>query len=509
MHSQKTTLWENSRAHEKAEGGFLEISVPQLLMVFWAYKEGHLSLKGLHLWFAGHEIKKTRLNLEDWQSPNYHSREFQRLVGGTDRALREGFDQLRKLGLMTCSDSSIEFATSPDQLNVEDLSTFWPMLNAVNKTRRGTKLKIPRRLVMLIAGGARRGLVATLISQFIWCLFNKRIDGKYQIDPTGCCKASWIVKVFGVCERAVEEQRRHLVRLGVLLPEKQDEWHKHDYGLKLSINLRWDRPDKAVDNRRKEAEVDAVGEGGHPEECRESATPTSEICADSATPYINPHLLSSRELLRNPHPTSGRRIGIKESFKDEKKPRMRKIVDPDLVQMWRLLELFEEAIKRKLFHRTERELLLFISAAEHARVIGDDNPRGLFASMIWNRKDPKWAYVTQSDEDAAIQRIKAHFHPRDERKLAPRPERIVVKAELSEDAKLVQAARQVASKRRLSDPFRVIQQHHPEWTRDRYQAAAEEIENVRFERTMASRGESAGFSPAGDITGGILEGMDW
>ncbi len=48
MQSQNTeTLWENGRAHTKAVGGVVQISVPQLPMAFWAYKHHHISLKAI------------------------------------------------------------------------------------------------------------------------------------------------------------------------------------------------------------------------------------------------------------------------------------------------------------------------------------------------------------------------------------------------------------------------------------------------------------------------------
>ena len=507
MHSQGTqTLWETNRAQPKPEGGFVQITVPELLMAYSAYQERHISLKALHLWFAGHELVKTRLNLEDWQSPNFSSKEFKRLIGGTDRAMRRAFRELRAVGLMTCSESSIELATSPDQLRIDELSTFWAMLNAVPKSRRDKKLKIPRRLLLLAAGGARKGLVATLIAQFIWCLFNKQIDGEYQILPTGNCKSSWIAKTFGLTTRAVEEQRRHLVNLGVLIPEDQEQWHLNRYGRRYSVNLRWNRPDKAVDNSKIDAVEDAVGEGGDTQECRQSSTPSPEIGAKSSTP-LNQHLLSSREL-NNQHPSSARPAGIKNSFSEEKKPFIKRLVKSDLNQTSRLLELYEQTVRQGGFRSNEHERMLFVSAAEHARVIGTENPCGLFASMIRNRNDRKWAYITQGDEDAAISRIKAYFRPETEREPVTRPERNLTKPELSDDAKLVRAAQKIAADKGIRNAFRLIKPHHPQWTQERYDTALSELEDTRFQRSMAPSGDgrsSSEMSRANEV----LAGCEW
>ncbi len=504
MRSQNTeTLWKNSRAHTKAVGGFLEITVPQLLMAYWAYLRQHISLKALHVWFAAWELKKTRLNLEDHQTPKFRIREFQTLVGGTERIIKKALRELEAVGLMKCSQSSIEHAISPDQLLVDDLSTFWAMLAKVPASRRDKKLKIPRRLVLLAAGGARKGLIATLIGQFIWCLFNRKINGQYQIVPTGNCKSSWIADVFGLTTRAVEEQRRHLVHLGVLIEEEQEQWHLNRFGRRYSINLRWERPDRAVDNSNPKA----VGEGGA---CVESSTPQAENGTESSTPCLNQHLLSSREL-KNPHPPSGRPMEIKKSFKEVKMPTLNLVVDADLHRTSRLFELFDQAVARGWFHQHPHERLLFVSAAEHSRVIGVDNPCACFASMIRNRNDKKWAYITQADEDAAISRIRDYFRPDERRKPAVRPERTVVKVELTEDAKLARAARQIAATKRITDPFRLIKPHHPEWTRERYDRALAELNHADFERSLALNGAGGaltGMSTAEDVleTVGVVGG---
>jgi hypothetical protein len=63
-------------------------------------------------------------------------------------------------------------------------------------------------------------------------------------------------------------------------------------------------------------------------------------------------------------------------------PTLRHIVPEDLQDTARLLALFEHAQREGLIGKSDGERLTFISLAEHARVVGTQNPCGLFAEIL-------------------------------------------------------------------------------------------------------------------------------
>jgi hypothetical protein len=72
-----------------------------------------------------------------------------------------------------------------------------------------------------------------------------------------------------------------------------------------------------------------------------------------------------------------------------------------------LLILFDEATNQGLTAGSESARLQFVATAEHALVIGAQNPCGLFVHLIRRRL---WYFITQDDEDAANKRLKWHLY---------------------------------------------------------------------------------------------------
>jgi hypothetical protein len=82
-------------------------------------------------------------------------------------------------------------------------------------------------------------------------------------------------------------------------------------------------------------------------------------------------------------------------------------VPEDLQETARLLTLFEQAQTHGLIGKSDSERLTFLGLAEHAKVVGASNPCGLFAALV---RRQCWHFVTDSDEDAAHQRLKAYLY---------------------------------------------------------------------------------------------------
>src|SRR5512135_974523 len=223
-----------TQTRRKPEGGFAFFSVIQLVMAWTAFREARINLRELRVYFALAEMKSRRCGCQDDQRPpEFTPREIRKLVGGAGGE-REAVHKLLSVGLLRqVTKTNIEFATGPEELRFEPETLDETLASIPNHDRR---VPVPRRIVRLIAGGARRTLIATILGHLIRCLFYKH--GLCQ--PKGCVKASWIADVFGISERAVKEQRQHLVALGWLLPQKTPQPTLNVHGLWLAINLAWD-----------------------------------------------------------------------------------------------------------------------------------------------------------------------------------------------------------------------------------------------------------------------------
>ena len=241
----------DSEPRRKPEGGFAFFSVMQLVMAWTALREGKISLKELRIYFALAEMKSRRCGARDDAAPEFTPLELRFLVGG-EGGEREAVRKLLAVGLLReVSKTSIEFATDPSELRFLP-ETLDATLDLISHPDR--RVPVPRRIIRLIASGARRTLIATILGHLIRCLFYKQ----GECHPKGCCKASWIAEVFGVCERAVKRQRKHLVELGWLLPQKTCQRTLNTHGVWLAINLAWNGPTTAKETEHEQPVVEQL-----------------------------------------------------------------------------------------------------------------------------------------------------------------------------------------------------------------------------------------------------------
>lgn len=454
-------------AEERPVGGYCLISVLQLSMVWWAYKRGLIRWVDLRVWFACWEIVSRRCELRPSELRRYEVGELEGIVGGVggrkvsaDTRRGESIRRLQRAGLIVWSESAIQFPASPDRMPVEDLSDLWAMHQRIQNRKR--RVPVPRRIVREIAAGFSPVIVATVLGHLLRCLyFTKQRGWQYE----GCCKASFVSDVFNVDERGVRRARKHLEEIGWLRLEESEHWHRQRYGGRAAIDPTWSRPVTYESSEETElpgriAEFPARLPGPVPEE-----------------------KLSSRS--KNQKPATRGPIGFSAGKDWEKKPTMRHVELWDLKNTDRLLVLFEDATEKGVLQNSEHDRLLFVAAAERALMKGTINPCGFFVRVV---RSQLWHHVTQGDEDAAHQRLKTHFYG-DVRKREKEPARRFKPPtiKLSEDARMVSAAMNVAQAKRLSgDPFYLLRQMSPEWNRERWDAASDELERARFARFQAN-----------------------
>ena len=446
----------------KPAGGFNLLSVTQLMMAWCAFRGGHMGLKELRVYFALTEMQARRCGAKDGQTPEFALDELRKLVGGAGgEPLRESLRRLKRVGLIrTLSKETIELSTDPDELTFDQT----PVQAALDKIPNHDRLvPVPRRIVRLIAGGARRTLIATLLGHLIRCLFYRR----GMVYPSGAVKASWVADVFGVSERRVHEQRQHLIELGVLIALDTPQRVLNRYGQWAAFNLDWSpvvaTSTKALAEAPPEAtEAPTVEEGRgaatvppepSPLPAEELSPLPAEFPPQPVTPIENSEPLREVETRK---PASGGPAGFSQTDREEKtpEPTLRNVRPEDLQDPARLMTLHGQAVSEGAISNSEADRLNFFGAANHARVIGSINPPGLFVRIV---RSKLFGFLTQADEDAARAQIRNLLYPKTAPEQSPRggPPRALSGPSLSDDARFVRDITRVLKQRGVPESSRL------------------------------------------------------
>ncbi|MBV8457221.1 MAG: hypothetical protein JO122_11470 [Acetobacteraceae bacterium] len=476
-------------APRKPAGGYRLIPVLLLVMAWWCYRAKRIRLADLRAYFACHEMAARRcLSRQAGFPAHFTTAELARLAGTTQRRARASLHRLEAAGLLRWAEDEIGFAGSPEALHAEDLAGFWAMFEKIRNRKR--QIPVPRRILRLMAGGARPALIATILGLLCRCLYRR--GGRLR--ARGRCKASWIADTFGVDLRRVKAARRELIALGWLLPARSAQWSLNRWGRLYHINLAWDRrregtaaPASTPDTGRELPPPPAAfaPELPPPDSHREPVKDDkhqkpalggpSGVCIpapmqeEPAVTAPAPALPPAAAL-----PTSPPVAGPPPAPLPE--PTLRDVRIEDLKDTGRTLELHRQAVAAGLVTGSEADRLRFVAAAEHARAIGTTNPCGLFVRLVRGRL---WAFLTGADEDAANARLKRHLHgaPRPPSGTPPAP---APRPVLSPDARLVAAvlgaARQSGYR---GDAFYLLKREHPEWSRERWARAVAELGGAR------------------------------
>ena len=115
--------WQRAK---KPYGGFIFMTVTQICMVWWCYRERHITLKDLRIWFALQEMIPRRCEQKPGDKREFTPREVNTLISGG--GAKQGIDTLLTCGLLReFSETTITFATSPGQLRIDDLESLHAM----------------------------------------------------------------------------------------------------------------------------------------------------------------------------------------------------------------------------------------------------------------------------------------------------------------------------------------------------------------------------------------------
>lgn len=449
------------QAPAKPAGGFRFISVLQLVLAWWCYKQGLIRLVDLRVYFACQEAAARRQNSERQGIPSEHNfLEIARLAGLSLKRAKESIKKLQAAGLLVWSVEKINFAASPDAVPLEDLSGFWALFHSI--ANNGRQVPVPRRIMRLLASGARPALIAAILGHLLRCLYYR--NGR--CEPRGRVKSSWIASTFGVDLRRVKEARAQLIEMGWLIALEAGQTALNRWGKHLVINLNWSRLDRLPPRPQAPKESGAAGAGREscpsplPSPASAASSPpaaqtrASETCAGTLAPaqarpeagncaasanrsafppgnprvpdqkpshaaYSGPGGACERSDAHN-HPSGptgpenapGRpNLGptapaSRAAAQALPSPTLKNVRLEDLKDSARLLILFELAVQAGLVSNSERDRLRFFAAAEHALAVGTKNPPGLFMRIV---RSKLWRFITQDDEDAANERLKRHF----------------------------------------------------------------------------------------------------
>ena len=351
----------------KPGGGFCLVSGTSLLRAWAAYRSGDLRLMDLRVWFGCFELVARRCVAKKGIRPKYTVDEVRSLVGGAGgEHLRHSIARLERLGLVIWGETCITLPRPDLASNDLDLAL---MCEQVTNHRR--LVPVPRRIIRLMAGGARRVVIATILGHLLRCLYYR--NGRCEAE--GSCKSSWIAEVFNVGLRNVKSARQHLVRIGWLEPVNRRQAYLNRFGKRMRINLDWSRNDISGESKRSPRPAD--------------------FTTGSAPPY-NDKKLSSR-IYMNQKPEHGP-TGVFKKTARAGSPTLRHVVPDDLRDPRRLDDLRRQALKAGLVNDSECDRLRFFAAAEHAKAIGTRNACGLFATLVRRKL---WQFSTHDDEDSA------------------------------------------------------------------------------------------------------------
>jgi hypothetical protein len=495
-------------------GGFVLVPVASLIGAWRGCRSAPLGIGDFRAWLACHEMKARRCVVQEGRAPTYAYAELARLTGVSEKRAKFSVNRLVGSGFLNWSDQVIGFP-EPDTQD-----------DSLADTIGGGKgsLAIPRRMLRFLVTGARPALIATVLAILLRCLSR----GRGGFKSRGRVKASWIAQLFDVDLRRVKQARRELIDMGWIVPEETDQWCENRWGRAYSIDLSWDRiatpggrrlpPPPAPDGRRlpppdsdpeplredKNQEPASGGPAGFqiqeaaeeqipqpslpmPRATESSAIPaeTTVVHAPSVAvkiePACPPPALVATEARTSPSRVEpGRPALIRDGAGGTSlpAPTLNDVRVEDLKDTGRLLVLLAPAIARDLVGTSEADRLRFVAAAEHALTVGKGNPPGLFIYLIRGRL---WRYLTQEDEDRASRRLKLHQFgpPREVGGGGLRPGAAMGPGQ-SEDARLVRELRGAMIRAGIfRDPFPALQARDPGWTRERWDAALAELEEVR------------------------------
>ncbi len=475
--------WQRAK---KPYGGFIFMTVTQICMVWWSYRERHITLKDLRVYFALREMVARRCEKDPDVPETYTPREANNLISGG--GAKASIAKLHALGLTDFSENRISFATSPSQLRIDDLDGLTDMIAKVRNNAR--RVPVPRQIGRLICSCWKPTVIATALGHLFTGFYYKQ----GQCVSGGSCKASDIADIFSLDIRSIKAARKFLTEglkqkasgLSWLILHDTPQWKLNKDGQGFLINLDWKRQDleagRATAETAPPVDNSTVAEDKRP-------PPAAQNDAKSPPPYIltqNPiqEVNNKTPLERgrsktdttaapptntkpgfagNQQPAAGGTVGNKSVEKQKKAPSLTWLQAADFSDYDRRRTLHQQAVEQGLAEDSQEGLLKFCALMSLAQLRGVSNPSGYFLQLL---KRQAWEAVTAGDLQAERQRLG----------IKPTPKKPLLGGDA---AMVVTVSRKLQLAPEHAEVFAEIQRRYRHWCKEQHEDALEELQAYR------------------------------
>ena len=458
----------------------------QCCILWSARQEKAISPLAFKVYFAAHEVKYWRCKVESDEPYHYEPYGFQptdvsRLLPGVDAAkIARAFSELEAINILKMTDRGIWFAERIDEVTVNERVRHraLAMFNQLHQDTREKLVKFPRRLLkLLVQCGRRMVRTATLIGMLLTTMLTKRTE-KYE-GYKGCVKAKWIANVFGVDASRVKSERAKLIDEGWFTREPTTPQARKKFGQWVRLNLTPAQPTPL------------------PEEPASMATakvqPQNPPDEPKMQPPLNPSLSSTEVMEDNqtlsttpPEPGAYQPMPLEN-------PSWTNIKLTNLHSDDQSETLRHQAIQTGHLKDTLTDQINFYAAIAHALRVTNTNACGLLRTLV---EKALWHFLTQADENKALQRLQQVNDMRDSQKtpLVPADSFLMTSTKapmqsdepqiaLSEDALTVQVLSEDLQRTGFTgDVFRTVkrQGYLQDWDRQRWLQAEQEVMQARW-----------------------------
>jgi hypothetical protein len=469
-------------------GGTCPLSSLQICLLWAARQEKLISPLAFSVYFAAHEVKYWRSKTEPGEPYRYTPYGFQladvnRLLPGVPAAtIAKAWDELEAIHLLRISENGIWFAEHLNEVSVNEQvkQRALTMFHQLHPDTREKRIKIPRRLLkVIIQCGRRLVRAATLFGMLLTTMLTKRTT-RYE-GYKGCCKASWIGKLFGVNAKRVNLERARLINEGWFTREPTTPRTRKKFGQWVRLTLTPPEPTPEA--------LEPVENPAPDEPKVQPQTPPDE---PKVQPLLNPTLSSSEEISNNQELSPEAPEPGAEQPKNLDVPTWTAIQLHDLQNNARSEALWQQAIERGHLKQTQADRINFFTAIAHALRVAKHNPCGLLRTVVEQRL---WHVLSQADEYNALQRLRRATTEREAKEAkrmhlspflampADRSGEVHEQPALSQDALIVQTVTADLERAGVThDVFRTVQRHGylRDWEQARWLKAEAELAQARL-----------------------------
>jgi len=317
--------------------------------------------------------------------PRYRISELGRLTGAGDKEIRRELNRLKRIGLVSFSETDIKI----NKRQLQDSEEFLAALAGARSPNR--PIPVPRSALRLLASSTKPALTKTMLAYILRGLTIDRKTG--EVRGKGTLKISFVTETLGLSERAANYSRAELIKIGWITKDTGSFQRKLNRdGAYFSINLAWVNPKSASYQSNlpvKHSESNVVPE-------TQFAPPGAKICTEFAPPYKDkktPYGSKDQKTLSAAQKPTGvfKNIG-------QGKPNIRNVTLDDLKNLTRMEVLYSQACKLGLIQPCEASALNFLSAAVRAKRIESGDPVKVFVSILRRKL---FHHITQDEEDTA------------------------------------------------------------------------------------------------------------